>query len=43
MAVAGFADITKPQVLALDITLADNDGAETEIDDFKINIKVVKA
>ena len=42
-AVAGFADYIKSQVLALDITLADNDGAETEIDDFKINIKVVKA
>ena len=42
-AVAGFADYIQSQVLALDITLADNDGAETEFDDFKINIKVVKA
>ena len=42
-AVAGFADYIKSQVLALDITLADNDGTETELDDFKINIKVVKA
>ena len=42
-AVAGFADYIQSQVLALDITLADNDGAESEIDDFKINIKIVKA
>lgn len=42
-AIAGFADYIKSQVLALDITLADNDGTETELDDFKINIKVVKA
>ena len=42
-AVAGFADYIQSQVLALDITLADNDGAETEIDDFMINIKIVKA
>ena len=42
-AVAGFADYIQSQVLALDITLADNDGAESELDDFKINIKVVKA
>ena len=42
-AVSGFGDYIKSQVLALDITLADNDGKETNIDDFKINIKVVKA
>ena len=42
-AVASFADYIQSQVLALDITLADNDGAESELDDFKINIKVVKA
>ena len=42
-AVASFADYIQSQVLALDITLADNDGAESEIDDFKINIKIVKA
>ena len=42
-AVASFADYIQSQVLALDITLADNDGAESEIDDLKINIKIVKA
>ena len=42
-AVAGFADYIQSQVLALDITLADNDGTETEIDGFMINIKIVKA
>ena len=42
-AVAGFADYIQSQVLALDITLADNDGIATEIDDFMINIKIVKA
>ena len=42
-AVSGFGDYIKSQVLALDITLADNDGAEVEIDDMKISIKVVKA
>ena len=42
-AVSGFGDYIKSQVLALDIQLAQNDGAEVEIDDTKINIKVVKA
>ena len=42
-AVSGFADYIKSQVLALDINLSENDGAEVEIDDMKINIKVVKA
>ena len=42
-AVGGFGDYIKSQVLALDITIAPNDGAEVEIDDMKINIKVVKA
>ena len=40
---AGFADYIQSQVLALDITLADNDGTETEIDGFMINIKILKA
>ena len=42
-AVSGFADYIKSQVLALDINLSENDGSEVEIDDMKINIKVVKA
>ena len=39
---AGYADYIKSQVLALDINVAENDGAEVEIDDFKLNVKIVK-
>ena len=42
-AVSSFADYIKGQVLADTIVVADNDGAEVEFDEFKLNIKVVKA
>ena len=42
-AVSSFADYIKGQVLADNIVVADNDGAEVEFDEFKLNIKVVKA
>ena len=42
-AVDSFADYIKGQVLADNIEVAENDGAEVEFDDFKLNIKVVKA
>ena len=42
-AIAAFGDYVKAQVLADDIAVADNDGAETDFDTFKINIKVEKA
>ena len=41
-AIAGYADYIKSQVLALDINVAENDGVEVEIDDFKLNVKIVK-
>ena len=37
-----YADYIKSQVLADDIIIANNDGTETEFDDFKLNIKVEK-
>ncbi|MCD8296453.1 MAG: DUF5915 domain-containing protein, partial [Prevotella sp.] len=37
-----FADYIKGQVLADNITVADNDGAEIDFDDFKAHIKVEK-
>lgn len=42
-AVSSFADYIKGQVLADSIAVAENDGAEVEFDDFKLNIKVVRA
>ena len=42
-ALDGFADYIKTQVLANSIELTDNDGTEAEIDELKVNIKVVKA
>ncbi|MBP7767777.1 MAG: isoleucine--tRNA ligase [Prevotella sp.] len=39
-AIRAYGDYIKSQVLADDVTVADNDGAETEFDDFKLNIKV---
>lgn len=41
-AIAGYADYIKSQVLALNINVAENDGVEVEIDDFKLNVKIVK-
>ena len=42
-AVKSFAEYIKGQVLANSITVADNDGVETDFDSFKLNIKVEKA
>ncbi|MGI6223715.1 MAG: isoleucine--tRNA ligase [Prevotella sp.] len=42
-AIKNFGDVIKSQVLANDILVAANDGAEVEFDNFKLNIKVVKA
>ena len=41
-AVESFGDYIKTQVLADSIEIADNDGTETEFDDFKLNIKIIK-
>ncbi len=41
-AIASFSDYVKSQVLADALTIADNDGEETDFDDFKLNIKVEK-
>jgi isoleucyl-tRNA synthetase len=41
-AVADYADYIKAQVLADDIRIAENDGVETDFDDFKLNIKIEK-
>ena len=41
-AVKGFADYIKSQVLATDIIVADNDGADIEFDDFKAHIYIEK-
>ena len=41
-AVADYADYIKAQVLADDISIAENDGVETDFDDFKLNIKIEK-
>ena len=41
-AIEAFGDYIKGQVLADAITEADNNGAETEFDDFKLNILVEK-
>lgn len=42
-AIESFGELIKTQVLANDINIGDNDGTETEFDDFKLNIKVQKA
>lgn len=42
-ALAGYGDYMKNQVLADDICISSNDGAQVEIDDMTINIKVTKA
>ena len=42
-AVDAFADYIKTQVLADDITVAANDGAEVEFDEFNLNIKIEKS
>ena len=41
-AIANFGDYIQAQVLADSIAIADNDGAEADFDDFKLNIKVEK-
>ena len=41
-AIKDYTDYIKSQVLADDIIIANNDGTETEFDDFKLNIKVEK-
>ncbi len=41
-AIAAYGDYIKSQVLADSITVADNDGVETEFDDFNLRIKVEK-
>ena len=41
-ALEGFADYIKTQVLADSIVLAENNGVETEFDDFKLNIQIDK-
>ena len=42
-AIENFGDYIKTQVLANTIEIADNDGVETEFDDFTLNVKVTKA
>ena len=42
-AIASFGDMIKSQVLANDIKIADNNGVETEFDEFKLNITVEKS
>ena len=41
-AINAFGDLIKSQVLANSITIADNDGTEVDMDEFKLNIKVEK-
>lgn len=41
-AVESFGEMIKKQVLANDIIIGENDGAEVDMDDFKINIKINK-
>lgn len=41
-AIGTFGDLVKDQVLANSIGIADNDGTETDFDNFKLNIKVEK-
>jgi isoleucyl-tRNA synthetase len=42
-AVKAFGDYIKAQVLADSITIAENDGTETEFDEFKVNILINKS
>ena len=42
VAIKAFGQLIKSQVLADDLNIADNDGEETEMDDFKVNIKINK-
>ena len=42
-AIKSFGEMIKSQVLANDIMIADNDGTETEFDEFKLNITVEKS
>src|SRR5574344_1706137 len=42
-AIASFGDMIKSQVLANDIKIANNNGVETEFDEFKLNITVEKS
>ena len=41
-AIAAFADYISSQVLADKLSVAENDGAEIDFDDFKLNIKIEK-
>jgi isoleucyl-tRNA synthetase len=41
-AIAVFADYISSQVLADKLSVAENDGAEIDFDDFKLNIKIEK-
>ena len=41
-AINAFADYIKSQVLADELTVAENDGTEIDFDDFKLNIKITK-
>ena len=41
-AIANYKDYIKGQVLAEDVVIAENDGIETEFDDFKLNITITK-
>ena len=41
-AIDAFGDLIKSQVLANSITIADNDGSEVDMDEYKLNIKVEK-
>ena len=43
VAIAAFADYISSQVLADKIEVADNDGAEIDFDDFKLNIQIKKS
>lgn len=42
-AIADFCDYIKTQVLANDITIAENNGVETDLDEIKLNISIQKA
>ena len=42
-AIESYGDLVKAQVLANSIDIAPNDGQEVDFDDFKLNIKIVKA
>lgn len=42
-AISSFGELIKTQVLANDILVADNNGTETEFDEFKLNINIQKA